>query len=192
MNKNCFVLLTGLMSAGKSTILREYMLNFKTIEFTRPPVEAKFQGKDFEFLDSIFAIRNRADQKVYNFYELDAPTVKKWIQFISIADGIIVVANINQKIQYSKPKALLDVILENAPNTPILFVIGNYDDYDAAKQKVIEDYRTDRVKPDNLEFIALGKGKEYFDDVYGKRIQFDNNVLKSIFEYHFSSKNDRI
>ncbi|MCY3415037.1 MAG: hypothetical protein INQ03_25525 [Candidatus Heimdallarchaeota archaeon] len=180
-----FVLVTGLMGSGKSNLLREYMLNFKTqvVEFTRPPVEAKFQGQDFEFLDNIFGIRNRKNQYIYNFYELDAPTIKRWTQFIQIADSIIIVANINQLKQYSTPEALLDVILEHAPDTPLQFVAVNFDTFQTAKQDIEEKYKTGRITAKH-EIVGITDEEKIFDEVYGERFMLSAEKLKEIFDWH--------
>lgn len=192
MSKHRYILITGLMGSGKSTILREYMLNFKTMaqftDFNRPPVEAKFQGQDFEFLDNIFGIRDRESKDIFNFYELDAPTIKRWTQFIKVADGIIIVSNLKQQKMYSDPVSLLEVILNNAPETPILFVLGNYDEYENAVIQTKDMYKTSKIKEEKLGFIGLGTGEEYFDEIYGKRVRLDNEKLKQIFEWHFSNR----
>lgn len=184
------ILVTGLMGSGKSTLLLEYMLNFKTIEFTKPSVEAKFQGQDFEFIDNVFAIRNNNNNNIYNFYELDAPTIKKWTQFISSADGLIIVSNQNPNRQFSTPKDLIDIILAQAPNTPLLFAASNYDDLEEAKKNIYSTYNLERIPHNNYAILGIGKGKEYFDEVYGKRHILEPGLLKNAIEWHLIRGNN--
>ena len=177
------------MGSGKSTLLLEYMLNFKTIEFTKPPVEAKFQGQDFEFIDNVFAIRSVFDDNIYNFYELDAPTIKKWTQFISSADGIIIVSNQNPARQYSTPKDLIKIILDNAPYTALLFVASNYDDFKEAKKNIRQSYNLKDIPHNNYEILGVGRGKEHFDEIYGKRHVLEQGLLKKSIEWHLKRVN---
>lgn len=97
--------------------------------------------------------------------------------------------NINQKKTYSTPESLIDAILDNAPNTPILFVAGNYDDFEIAKKQIIKDYKVEKIQAKH-EIIGVGKGEQIFDDIYGQRTVLEPEKLKHIFEWHFHTKDN--
>lgn len=177
------ILVTGIMGSGKSSILMEYILNFDTLEFTNPPVEAKFKGMDFEFIDNVFAIEDEKGT-IYNFYELDAPTIKKWTQFVSYAHGIIIVSNQNQSKQFSSPSSLMDIILEHAPTTPILFVANNYTDLHQAKEAIRKEYRTAELAHNGYEILGVAAGEKILDERYGMRCLLNPIELKKVIEWH--------
>ena len=70
-----YILITGLMGSGKSTIISEYMIEFPTEEFTSPPVEAKFRGMDFQFIDDIFGIWFGTDHAKWAVFKADLNTI---------------------------------------------------------------------------------------------------------------------
>jgi GTPase SAR1 family protein len=61
---NHYILVTGLMSSGKSTIINEYIRNFPWREFQKPPIEVKFQGLEFDLSDSAFALERQSCTQV--------------------------------------------------------------------------------------------------------------------------------
>lgn len=176
-----YILVTGLMSSGKSTIMREYCLNFPIEEFQEPPVKVQFNGLDFQFIDATFAIHN--DKAAFNFYELDAPTIRKWYQFVQVADAIIIVYNQKPNVMYGTHPELRDAILSSAKqNVPIFIIANNATDLESGKIKVEEEYQTSKYSDINFEVLFMPSGENFFDEKYGRRIKLDQNQLKSIFD----------
>jgi len=92
------------MNSGKSTLISEYLHTFDSVPFTPPPVTVSYKGLNFEFIDSVFAIED--DGNKFNFYELDAPTITKWFQFVEVANAVVIVYNHNPKVEYGTHKDL--------------------------------------------------------------------------------------
>ncbi|MHA2033231.1 MAG: hypothetical protein ACW99Q_28000 [Candidatus Kariarchaeaceae archaeon] len=177
---NHYILVTGLMSSGKSTIINEYIRNFPWREFQKPPIEVKFQGLEFDLSDSAFSLE-REDIN-YNFYELDAPTVQKWVEFIQMADAIVIVYNHAPKLRYGSHEDLSHAIFENrGGDVPVIFIINNFTNYEEAKSALIQKYRLSQRDNDRVIYLKIGKGKIYRDDKYGVRLALDKDSLESIF-----------
>ncbi len=172
------ILITGLMGSGKSTVLKEYMLNYKTIDFEKPSVEAFDGGLEFDFIDNVFAILDEKNNIKYNFYELDAPTIKKWTQFIQIANAIIIVYNHNPSNKIGSHKELLDIIMSNS-DCPIVFVITNFKDKNKALVSFYEDYDPNH---NNLKYSLkfLPKAESYFDKYFGPRFKINVETIGDI------------
>ncbi|MDH5646721.1 MAG: GTPase domain-containing protein, partial [Candidatus Heimdallarchaeota archaeon] len=175
-----YILVTGLMGSGKSTLINEFIIRFEIEPFTKPPVEAKFRGMDFEFIDSVFALKKNDIQ--YNFYELDEPTINKWVQFINVADVIILVHNKNPKQFYDNHQRLIDNILKHSSdNTPIIFVINNTDDLDDISE-IEKYYSASNIKNREIVKIMIGSQESTFDEKFGYRIKIPDQQLSELYD----------
>lgn len=165
------------MNSGKSTLISEYLHAFDSVPFSPPPVTVSYKGLNFEFIDSVFAIGENGSK--FNFYELDAPTITKWFQFVEIASAVVIVYNHNPKVQYGTHKDLADSVFSHTKNdTPIIFVLNNYDDYDEAVLSLRQKYELDRYAEKNIITTAVEKGESYFDNKFGNRVKLDLNQLQ--------------
>jgi hypothetical protein len=181
-----WILCTGLMGSGKSTIIREYIANFKTIAFTPPKIEATHQGLEFEFIDNVFGIMQEKGEFVshYYFYELDAPTIKKWVQFVKIADSIIVVYNDQPIREYNPPKYLMETLLNHKKKeAKFIFVINNYSDFNIAKSNLIEKYNLDRLDPSAFVIKDLPRGSSSLIDITVPKISLDIEKVGDIINW---------
>ena len=168
------------MSSGKSTLMNEYMHAFPFKDFTKPPNVVKFRGMEFEFIDPAFAINYGGHN--YNFYELDAPTVQKWIQFIKMADAVMLVHNLQPKIVYGSHGKLMSAIEDNIrENTPILLIANNYESEEEAIEKTKSMYVFQRLEESDIEVVIISSGDTYFDKNYGMRIKMNEDHLKDVF-----------
>ena len=167
--QNKFVLVTGLMSSGKSTLMREYALNFEVIDFTEPPIKVQFNGLDFQFIDATFAIDSAAN--VVNFYELDAPTIRKWYQFVEVADAVMIVYNHNPAVTYGTHGQLKDAIYQTLDDSkPIFFVLNNFHDRKKVEEDIKLDYDFEGFPDKNFILLEMPKGENFFDQTYGRRV----------------------
>ncbi|MHA2250388.1 MAG: hypothetical protein ACXAD7_08495 [Candidatus Kariarchaeaceae archaeon] len=175
-----YILVTGLMSSGKSTLMNEYMHAFPFEDFTKPPNVVKFRGMEFEFIDPAFAINYEGNK--YNFYELDAPTIQKWVQFIKMADAVMLVHNLRPKIVYGSPAKLMSAIEDNVrKNTPILLIANNSKSEEEAIENTKSMYVFQRLKESDIKIAVISSGERYFDRNYGVRIKMSEDHLKDVF-----------
>ena len=169
------------MSSGKSTIMSEYSHAFGTDEFTAPPIKVTHEGLDFQFLDAI-AAKIDGDFK-FNYYELDAPTVQKWHQFIEIADAVIIVYNHAPHKVYGNHENLADKIFAHIKtDAHLFFVANNSSDTQKSKDAVTKIYRLDERNDRKMTILALTTGEEYFDTQYGRRVKLNLDELENIFK----------
>lgn len=181
-----YILCTGLMGSGKSTIIREYIANFKTIAFTAPKIEATHQGLDFEFIDNVFGIMQEKGDYIshYYYYELDAPTIKKWVQFVQIADSIIVVYNEQPIREYNPPKYLMETLLSHKKeDAKFIFVINNYSNLDTAKSNLITKYNLDELDPSLFVIKDLPRGSSSLKDNSVPKIKLDIGKVGDIINW---------
>ena len=174
------------MNSGKSTLISEYLHSHETREFNPPPIKVVHQGLNFEFLDSVFAIEGNGAN--YNFYELDAPTISKWFQFIEVANAVVVVYNHNPSIQYGSHERLSEAVFSHVEDsTPIIFVINNYDDFDEAIEAMKTKYELSKYKENNIIFTSIEKGEPFFDNNYGNRVKLNLEELEKMIQVITSS-----
>ncbi len=181
-----YILCTGLMGSGKSTIIREYISNFKTIAFTAPKIEATHQGLDFEFIDNVFGTMQEKGDYIshYYFYELDAPTIKKWVQFVQIADSIIVVYNDQPIREYNPPKYLMETLLSNKKeNAKFVFVINNYSDLEIAKSNLKSKYNLDDLDPSVFVIKDLPQGTSSLEENCVPKIKLNVEKVGEIIDW---------
>ena len=168
------------MSSGKSTLISEYLHFTQTVEFNPPPIKVTHEGLAFEFIDSVFAIERGGD--VFNFYELDAPTISKWYQFLEIADAVVVVYNLNPRFMYgSHEKFGQHLIKYVKKDAPIIYALNNLDgDEDEAKVQLAQYYDLS-TNHHPIEVVAVTKGIPFFDEVYGSRTELKKEELERLY-----------
>ncbi|OLS22155.1 MAG: hypothetical protein HeimC2_30420 [Candidatus Heimdallarchaeota archaeon LC_2] len=174
-----YILVTGLMNSGKSTLISEYLHSHETREFNPPPIKVVYQGLNFEFLDSVFAIEENENN--YNFYELDAPTISKWFQFIEVANAVVIVYNDKPTVQYGSHDSLSEAVFSHVnDSTPIIFVINNYDDLDEATEVMRKKYNLSNYNEKNIIITSVEKGQAFFDKKYGNRVKLKIEELEKM------------
>ena len=161
---------------------------FDSVPFSPPPVTVSYKGLNFEFIDSVFALGDNGNK--FNFYELDAPTITKWFQFVEIAHAVVIVYNHNPKVQYGTHKDLAESVFSHTNNkTPIIFVLNNFDDKDEARIALYQKYELDSYTKKNMIITAVEKGESYFDNKFGNRVKLDLNQLQQMVETIIQSLN---
>ena len=103
------------MGSGKSTLLREYAA--PKLDFLTPP------GLRSDFFDVSFG--QLIGDCVHYYYELDSPTVlgAAWIEYVKVADGIIIVYDCLEGERYGTLAELVDYLLTKIKLIiPLLFV----------------------------------------------------------------------
>ncbi len=186
-----FILVTGLMGSGKSAIMDEYERTFPVEKFNKPPIKVFFQGLEFEFIDSTFALR--AGENTFNFFELDAPTIQKWVQFIKVSELIIIIHNHAPKNVYGSYLNLRDTVLNNKQKeASILFVLNNFANTDGVVSKMKKLYELEKVEINSYDIMLLPSGETYFDKIYGKRVKFGRNDLRGIFSRSIEQIDNKI
>lgn len=181
-----YILVTGLMNSGKSTLIAEYLHSHKTEEFNPPPIKVVYQGLNFEFIDSVFAIKDNENK--YNFYELDAPTISKWFQFVEVANAVVIVYNHNPSIQYGSHDSLSQSVFTHVNNsTPIIFVVNNYDELDEATEALKTKYKLSDYSDKNIIVTSIERGEPFFDNQYGNRVKLKIEELEKMFQVVTSS-----
>jgi hypothetical protein len=177
------------MSSGKSTLITEYLHAFDSVQFTPPPVTVTYKGLNFEFIDSVFAVEENGNK--FNFYELDAPTITKWFQFVEIANAVVIVYNHNPRIEYGTHEALADAVFSHIENnTPVIFVLNNFENLDEAKKSLHQKYDLDRFEGKNIIFTSVKKGEPFFDNQYGNRVKLQPEDLQTMVKAITSSIKD--
>lgn len=167
------------MNSGKSTLISEYLHAYDSVPFTPPPVTVSYKGLNFEFIDSVFALEDNGSR--YNFYELDAPTITKWFQFVEIANAVVIVYNHNPKVQYGTHEDLADAVFSHVNDeTPVIFVLNNYDDREEAELQLRQKYELDRFAKNNIIITSVEKGKPYFDNRFGNRVELALDQLQNM------------
>ncbi len=181
-----YILVTGLMNSGKSTLIAEYLHSHKTEEFNPPPIKVVYQGLNFEFIDSVFAIEDNGNK--YNFYELDAPTISKWFQFIEIANAVVIVYNHNPSIQYGSHDGLSQAVFSHVKNSiPIIFVVNNYDELKEATDALKNKYNLPNYTDKKIIITSIEKGEPFFDNQYGNRVKLKIDELEKMIQVITSS-----
>jgi hypothetical protein len=147
-----FVLLTGSMGSGKSTIMKK--LELPTIEFTTPP-----KGKDI-FFDRAFGLV-KSKNHVINFFELDGPTVTSWSNFIKISNAVVIVVNCqNDETKKQEDRDLIKHILKNLrTKASLLFVLNNYNGEKPLKQLLHDDYIAESEIKVTYRIITIPPGQ---------------------------------
>ncbi|MHA2029962.1 MAG: hypothetical protein ACW99A_06580 [Candidatus Kariarchaeaceae archaeon] len=174
------------MSSGKSTLITEYLHAFESVKFTPPPVTVTYKGLNFEFIDSVFAVEENGNR--FNFYELDAPTISKWFQFVEIANAVVIVYNHSPRIEYGTHESLADAVFSHIENnTPVIFVLNNFENIEEAKLRLHQKYDLDRYKGKNIIFASVEKGEPFFDTQYGNRVKLDPKDLQNMVDIIKSS-----
>jgi GTPase SAR1 family protein len=170
------------MGSGKSTIIREYLIENQTEEFTPPPVEAKFRGMDFQFIDDIFALRR--DDNYVNFYELDAPTINKWTQFVKVADAIIIVYNYTKSDYFEDPTQFITSIAQHATTgIPLFFVVNNCDTEELAREKLEQQFKISELNSKHkIHITPIPTGEMYFSERHGKRIRINMKIVENMYQ----------
>ena len=111
-----FCLVTGLMGAGKSTLMAQ-----NSVLKVKPNYPKK---KIKLFFDTTFGCRLPNTSDVLNYFELDAPTIKTWTEYIRIADIIILVINAtlitSQKEEF---RTLINLILKEKQKNSYKLII---------------------------------------------------------------------
>jgi len=169
------------MSSGKSTLISEYLHFTQTVEFTPPPIKVTHAGLAFEFIDSVFAIERGGN--VFNFYELDAPTISKWYQFLEIADAVVIVYNLNPRFMYGSHEKFGQHLINHAKkNAPLIYALNNLDgDEDEAKVQLAQYYDLSNANH-QIEVVSITKGNPFFDEVYGSRTELKKEELERLYD----------
>jgi hypothetical protein len=179
------------MNSGKSTLISEYLHAFDSAPFTPPPVTVSYKGLNFEFIDSVFALKENGNK--FNFYELDAPTITKWFQFVEIAHAVVVVYNHNPKVQYGTHEALAATVFSHITNnTPVIFVLNNYEDLDEATKALRTKYKLDNYEQNNIIVTSVEKGEPFFDNQFGNRVKLDLDQLHKMIRTIVQSLTDEM
>ena len=191
--KKKFIGVFGMMGSGKSVLINEFLFQNRDgnfVEFTPPPVEAKFRGMDFEFVDQIFALEREKVQ--YNFYELDAPTINKWTQFIGIADAIIIAYNFKKEDYFESPQKFIQNIDTYAkPNTPLFFVVNNCDSIEQAKSKLEELFGISKISDKPVNIRNIPPAEMEYTKPYGRRVYIEFDRLEALYDDVIAELNDK-
>ncbi|MHA2502860.1 MAG: hypothetical protein ACXAE3_08325 [Candidatus Kariarchaeaceae archaeon] len=183
MGEHKFVGIFGMMGSGKSTLINEYLIErpeSRVIEFTPPPVEAKFRGMDFEFVDQIFALQENGI--TFNFYELDAPTINKWTQFIHIADAIVIAYNYLKDDYFESPKQFITNIRTfSRPEIPLFFVVNACPTLEQARDKLEDVFTISQFGDRSMKIINIPSGEIEFTQSFGRRVRIDISILDTLY-----------
>lgn len=167
------------MNSGKSSLISEYLHVYPSVEFNPPPIKVTFEGLDFEFIDSVFAVEENGH--TYNFYELDAPTIQKWYQFVEVASAVVIVYNDNPKTQYGTHDQLADAIFNHTKQSnPIIMVLNNFENLDEANKAMNDKYKLNERPNHQIFKTNISPGESFFDDKYGPRIRLDTQQLREM------------
>lgn len=163
-----FVLVTGLMGSGKSSLMRANSLS--KVDYAEPLPD------DNIFYDNIFGYEYK-DGAVVNFFEVDGPTVKTWVKFIKRSVTVIMVVRL--KMLQTRTEELCDlynhIYNELAPGSKLVIVINTYS---GRPRELIRKYCdvADEVK---VLSITFSKFRPRLGGI--PTVEFDEDELNRIF-----------
>jgi len=183
--KRHYIGVFGMMGSGKSVLINEFIHERDHAEISKfipPPVEAKFRGMDFEFVDQIFAVER--DGILYNFFELDAPTINKWTQFIEITDAIIIAYNYTKDDYFESPlKFIANIKSYTTPEVPIYIVVNNCDDIDAATNRLEEVFDlSNQLRGYQVDIRVIPTAEIEYTKEHGRRVMVEISRLDELYE----------
>ena len=183
MMKNRYIGIFGLMGSGKSVVINEFMFQNKDIQFLdfdAPPVDARFRGMPFTFIDDIFAIEKNKIK--INFFELDAPTINQWKEFIQVCEGIILVYNFEKDEYFENHLVFINNILEYSKKDVIIgIIINNCNNLNEGISKMNTFFDNPIFENRLYKIINLETAETKYIDKLGKRVYIDTTMLKNLF-----------
>ncbi len=181
--KNRYVGIFGLMGSGKSVVINEFMYQNKEIkflDFDAPPVQAQFRGMSFSFIDDIFAIEKNKIK--INFFELDAPTINQWKEFIQVCEGLILVYNFEKDEYFEDHLVFINNILEYSKKDVVIgIIINNCNNLNEGISKMNIFFNNPMFENRLYKIINLETAETQYIDKLGKRVYIDTTMLKNLF-----------
>ena len=181
--KNRYVGIFGLMGSGKSVVINEFMYQNKEIkflDFDAPPVQAKFRGMSLSFVDDIFAMEKNKNK--INFFELDAPTINQWKEFIQVCEGLILVYNFEKDEYFEDHLVFINNILEYSKKDVVIgIIINNCNNLDEGISKMNIFFNNPMFENRLYQIINLETAETQYIDKLGKRVYIDTTMLKICF-----------
>ncbi len=166
-----FVLVTGVMGSGKSTIMSQY--TGVTVNPKIPPV-----GKNILY-DNLFGIEI-CEGFVANFFEIDGPTVTSWTKFIEIARRVILVVNYEHRLKkLDKINHLINHVLKYlGKDARLVIILNNYTGSERPELALMEIVP---VSMDNIDLFTLEQG-HILPDIGGlQKVIMDQDRIWQIF-----------
>lgn len=171
-----YILVTGWMGSGKSTLLREY--DHAKLDFLTP------EGLRSDFFDVSFGLDFNGCKHYY--YELDSPTVlgAAWIDYVKIAEGVIIVYDLLAGERYGTLRELGDFLLSNTqPQAPILMVANKAEDDQTGLELLNEAYPQGKLRGRTYAQKSILRGEPQ-EDAHGlPHLVLDPEQVSSIFTW---------